>query len=204
MAANYATDLGPGALLVAGTRHTEWSPPVGVTASPRRFFFIIILGKAGTGALAASCSGRPCDLQRQVLAVQGVRPDCASDSVHLQSAGHSCCAAETSTHSANSSLAGPLRPLRGAWRGAAQLAVGAAGAACAGPAAPRGTHRRRLALRADPQCTGAADGELEFMKMHDTQSPVEQVIAVPKISSDRIPQRSVGSADRACSRQAHR
>ena len=27
-------------------------------------------------------------------------PDCASDSVHLLSVGHSCCAAETSTHSA--------------------------------------------------------------------------------------------------------
>ena len=54
-----------------------------------------------------------------------------------------------------------------------------------------------------------------FMKMHDTQSPVEQVIAVPKISSNRIPQRFVdrpsavggtvgGSADRACLRQADR
>ena len=32
---------------------------------------------------------------------------------------------------------------------------------------------------------------MEFMKMHDTQSPVEQVIAVPKISSNRMPQRFV-------------
>ena len=30
------------------------------------------------------------------------------------------------------------------------------------------------------------DQLVEFMKMHDTQSPVEQVIAVPKISTDRI------------------
>ena len=33
------------------------------------------------------------------------------------------------------------------------------------------------------------DQLVEFMKMHDAQSLVEQVIAVPKISSDRIPQR---------------
>ena len=51
------------------------------------------------------------------------------------------------------SRAGALRPLRGA-----QLAVGAAGAAGAGTAEHCGTHRRRLALRANPRCTGAADG----------------------------------------------
>ena len=33
------------------------------------------------------------------------------------------------------------------------------------------------------------DQLVEFMKMHDTQSPVEQVIAGPKISQDRIPHR---------------
>ena len=35
------------------------------------------------------------------------------------------------------------------------------------------------------------DQMVEFMKIHDTQSPVEQVIAVPKLSSNRIPQRFV-------------
>ena len=51
-------------------------------------------GEVGERAEAEGCScaevrgypgyGRPCALQRQVPAVQGVRPCCASDSVHLQ------------------------------------------------------------------------------------------------------------------------
>ena len=44
--------------------------------------------------------GRPCALQRQVPAAQGVLPIGSSDPVHLQSVGHYCCGAETSTHSA--------------------------------------------------------------------------------------------------------
>ena len=43
---------------------------------------------------------RPCVLQRQIPAVQGVLPVGASGPVHLQSVGHSCCGAERSTHSA--------------------------------------------------------------------------------------------------------
>ena len=50
-------------------------------------------------ALASGCR-RPCEHQRQFPAVQGVRPVGASDPVLLQSVGHSCCGAETSTHSA--------------------------------------------------------------------------------------------------------
>ena len=49
-------------------------------------------------ALASGCRS-PCEHQRQVPAVQGVLPVGASDPVHLQSVGHSCCGAETSTHS---------------------------------------------------------------------------------------------------------
>ena len=44
--------------------------------------------------------GRPCALQRHVPAVPRVLPVCASDPVHLQSVGHSCCGAETGTHTA--------------------------------------------------------------------------------------------------------
>ena len=48
--------------------------------------------------MASGC-GRPCEHQRQVPAVQGVRPVGAPDPVHLHCVGHSCCGAETSTHS---------------------------------------------------------------------------------------------------------
>ena len=47
-----------------------------------------------------------------------------------------------------------------------------------GTAAHRGAHRGHRAVRADPRCACVAVGE-------------EQVIAVPKISQDRVPQRSV-------------
>ena len=64
------------------TTYTRRQRPVGFTASP------------GWDIRLRRCTGlwcgRPCALQRQVPAVQGVRPDCASDSV-LQSVGHSCC-----------------------------------------------------------------------------------------------------------------
>ena len=63
--------------------------------------------RRGRGSSPKSPSGpphrqrrrRPCALQRRVPAVQGVLPVGASDPVHLQSVGHSCCGAETSTDS---------------------------------------------------------------------------------------------------------
>ena len=45
--------------------------------------------------------GRLCDHAAQVPAVQADRFGSASDSIHRQSVGHSCYAAETGTHSAN-------------------------------------------------------------------------------------------------------
>ena len=58
------------------TTYTRRERPFGFTASPGRD---IKLGKVEAGARASGC-GRPCALQRQVPAVQGVRPDCASSS----------------------------------------------------------------------------------------------------------------------------
>ena len=64
--------------------------------SIRQIFF-----KGWGGRVPLGC-GRPCDHQRQAPAVHCVRErGGAPDPVHRDSAGHSCCDAETFTHSAN-------------------------------------------------------------------------------------------------------
>ena len=63
--------------------------PFGFTASPAR------LRRVRRGLWCE----HPCEHQRQVPAVQGVRPDCASDSVHLQSGTFLLCN-RNETHSA--------------------------------------------------------------------------------------------------------
>ena len=63
-----------------------------------------------------------------------------------------------------------------------------------GDAAARlGAHGRYLPLRADSRCSCAQTGNQlpEVFRLLHTQMPVEQVIAVPKISLDSIPQRLV-------------
>ena len=62
-----------------------------------------------------------------------------------------------------------------------------------GTAARRGAHRGHRAVRADPRCACAAVGDrvVDLLREIDAPALVEQVIAVPKISMDRVPQRSV-------------